>query len=437
MIAHRSPWIITALAMMMLSIETTSRLEAGDPSQSQLRLEQLVEANIMAVHAYQVGLASKTGRGSQDCYSAAGLSDRDLENLVAHQASLLSTNPHVLHAWVQGWMSDFDPSKDLFPILNSRLIVPESTPADVVTNYLLKQTRANRGKVRAIANLYQTVLEVERDGDLLQQEFDLYTILDVPVYVGQLGLPGTDEAFLTAGEELTSETCSSPFDTGAAAWQIAGRKIWNWGEKKLHIRDSKVLARELLSEPDIKPLTLRMRFLSAQKVAVIGHSYTMDLHWSSPSSFVPLVTAMFAIENPRIHFRQFQAGGLTASRALNDFFLETLAWKPDKVLLVVLARTDEDYQALRTMGEGFAKAGIRTFVFDNLHDPGSSNPEKVARFNQTAREVGITIIPVDALLSNAPDRDRFLCLDKIHMTEPYHRLMAKEWLKFLLSPQSR
>jgi hypothetical protein len=32
----------------------------------------------------------------------------------------------------------------------------------------------------------------------------------------------------------------------------------------------------------------------------------------------------------------------------------------------------------------------------------------------------------------APERDRFLCLDGIHMTEPYHRLMAKEWLKMLV-----
>jgi hypothetical protein len=35
------------------------------------------------------------------------------------------------------------------------------------------------------------------------------------------------------------------------------------------------------------------------------------------------------------------------------------------------------------------------------------------------------------VLAAAPGRERFLCLDGIHMTEPYHRLMAKEWLRFL------
>jgi hypothetical protein len=41
------------------------------------------------------------------------------------------------------------------------------------------------------------------------------------------------------------------------------------------------------------------------------------------------------------------------------------------------------------------------------------------------------VVEVSAALAASPDRVRFFCLDKIHMTEPYHRLMAKEWLKLL------
>jgi hypothetical protein len=43
----------------------------------------------------------------------------------------------------------------------------------------------------------------------------------------------------------------------------------------------------------------------------------------------------------------------------------------------------------------------------------------------------MTVVEVEALLLSAPDRERFVCLDAVHMTEPYHRLMAKEWLKLL------
>jgi hypothetical protein len=48
-----------------------------------------------------------------------------------------------------------------------------------------------------------------------------------------------------------------------------------------------------------------------------------------------------------------------------------------------------------------------------------------------ARAGSIEVIEVGSVLSSSPDRARFVCLDGIHMTEPYHRLMAKEWLKFL------
>jgi hypothetical protein len=52
----------------------------------------------------------------------------------------------------------------------------------------------------------------------------------------------------------------------------------------LHIRDEKVLAAELLNEPDVESQTC-LRALPAQKIAVIGHSFTMGLHWSSAIEF--------------------------------------------------------------------------------------------------------------------------------------------------------
>ena len=276
------------------------------------------------------------------------------------------------------------------------------------------------------------MLEIDRDGDLLQDAFQFYISLGLPVFLGQLKMNGSDQAFLEAGRELSARTCASPFDTSPEAWQIAARKIWNWGEKKLHLRDEWVIARELLRDADIAALIPSMKAMPAQRILVIGHSFTMGAHWSSPSSFVPIVSAMFEIENPKVVFRQFYAGGLTASRACKEFYNDALQWKPDKVLLVVLMRRDEDYEALERMGEGFRKAGSKCFVFDNIHDPEASKPEFASRFVSAARSAGFTVIEVDKVLSNAPDRDRFVCLDAIHMTEPYHRLMAREWLKFLV-----
>jgi len=395
------------------------------------RLAQLVEANIIAVHAYQVILTKKSGKGDPSCYSPGTLSDSELEALVEHQSKLLQSNMPAVNAWVRGAKSDFDPSRDLDPILSSGLTVPANAPLNIFNNYLRQKTNADALKIRAIANLYQTVLEVERDGDRLQEEFAFYIALGLPVYIGQLHLPGSDADMLEAGRQLAGRACVSPFDTGAAEWQIAGRKIWNWGEKNLHIRDEKVLASELLREQDVKILRSHLRALPAQRIAVIGHSFTMGLHLSSPSSFVPIVIDVFRRENAKVEFKQFAGGGLTATRAQQRFYQSVLDWKPDKVLLVVMTRTDADYDALKQLGVGFAAAGIKSYMFDEVHDPASVTPGTVERAVAAARSGGIEVIEVGSILSSSQDRVRFVCLDGIHMTEPYHRLMAKEWLKFL------
>jgi hypothetical protein len=408
----------------------------SDSTTKDSRLSQLVEANIVATHAYQVLLAKKSGKGDSTCYGSGKLSDRELEALVAHQAKLLKSNTAAVNAWVRGAKSDFDPALNLNPILSSGLAVPADAPVNIFADYLRGKTKVADLKTRTIASLYQTVLEVERDGDLLQDEFAFYIALGLPVYIGQLRLPGSDADMLAVGRVLAGRACVSPFDTGAAEWQIAGRKIWNWGEKNLHIRDEKVLAAELLNEKDVRVLRPRLRALPPQRIAVVGHSFTMGLHWSSPSSFVPIVIDIFRRENPKVEFKQFAGGGLTATRAQQRFYQSVLDWKPDKVLLVVMTRTDADYEALKELGVGFAAAGIKTYMFDEIHDPESVNPNTVQRALLAARAGNIEVIEVGSVLSSSPDRARFVCLDGIHMTELYHRLMAKEWLKFLAGAQS-
>jgi len=408
------------------------RLEEGHLEEG--RLGELVSANIAGVHAYQILLARKEGKGDPACWPRATPTDAALEALGAHQTALLKEDPVAVRAWVEGKPSSFDPAKDLRPLLASGLDLAPMLPVNVFTGYLREAAKGRPlAQVRGVSNLYQTVLEVDRDGDRLQELYAFYIGLGLPVYVGQLGLPGTDEDLLAVGRMLEGKSCASPVGVSAAEWQIAGRKIWNWGEKNQHIRDAKVLARELLSEGDVKPLVPKMRALPPQRVAVIGHSFTMDLHWSSPSAFVPIVTAMFAAENPKVEFRQFQGGGLTSSRAYKNFYADAVAWKPDIVLLVVLNRTDADLADLKTMGQGFRAAGARVFVFDDVHDPDAADPAKLRKEEEAARAAGITVVEVSAALAASPDRARFFCLDKVHMTEPYHRLMAKEWLKLLVA----
>jgi photosystem II stability/assembly factor-like uncharacterized protein len=410
----------------------------GDPAavedvvRESSRRERLIEANIAGVHAYQVKLARTSGKGDPACWQTT-LTDAEIDRLVAHQAALLASDPAAVQAWAEGKDSPFDPARDVEPLLHSGLTLADRLPVNVFTAYLAAAAPGRpREQIRAIANLYQTVLEVERDGDLLQDLYRFDIALGLPVYVGQLGLPGSDADLLAAGTQLEGKSCASPVGLSAAEWQIAGRKIWNWGEKNEHIRDARVVADELLAEPEIAALIPRMRAMPAERVAVLGHSFTMDLHWSSPSAFVPIVAAMFARENPKVEFRLFQGGGLTSTRAYNRFFEGAAASKPDVALLVVLNRTDEDLASFARLGRGLTAAGARVFAFDDVHDPDTSDPARLQKEWETGRQAGITIVEIGALLARAPDRSRFAALDGIHMTEPYHRLMAKEWLRLLV-----
>ncbi len=417
---------------MVLALLLAAQVAAPAASSTQVRLGQLVEANVLGTHAFQVALARKEARGDPKCYPAASLTDVQAAALGAHQAALLKTDLKAVRAWAEGTPSTFDPKADLEPLLASGLQLSDALPVSVFTRWLTGRTKAGPVEVRAVASLFQTNLEVERDGDRLQELFAFYAGLGLPVYLGQLGLPGTDEAFLDMGRQLEPGTCASPFGTAATDWQIAGRKNWNWGEKNLGIRDEKVLARELLEEPDVRPLIPRIRAQPAQRIAVIGHSFTMQLHWSTPGSFVPVVTAIFARENPAVEFRQFQGGGLTSTRAMDRFYADVVAWKPQQVLLVVINRTDEDLESFRRLGRGLAEAGAKVLTFDDVGDPKGTATGLRDRELGVARETGMTVIEMSRLLASAPDRERFLCLDGIHMTEPYHRLMAKQWLGFLV-----
>ena len=70
-------------------------------------------------------------------------------------------------------------------------------------------------------------------------------------------------------------------------------------------------------------------------------------------------------------------------------------------------------------------------MFDSVGDSAERDDAMRSRRNETARTAGAVIVPAADRLAASPDRVKFLSLDGIHMTEPYHRLMALVWLEAL------
>lgn len=393
------------------------------------RLGMLVEANIIAVHAYQIILRLDSGRGDEKSFSQEGISREKLLAVVDLQKKLLGYSIDEIKRWTAGEAEQA--GAEVKEILNSGLKLDNRLPVSVFTSYLMKKTNKPKVEIRALANLLQLVLESERDGDVFQNIMDLYIGLGLPVYMKDFGFEGSDEDFLEAGKDLEAVCCEAPFDTDAAAWQISGRKVWNWAEKKLHIRDAVTVAKELLEEDDVKALIPAIKAMPKQRIAVVGHSFTMDQHWSSPSSFTEITAAIFGIVNPSVEFKHFTRGGLKAERAYTEKLAPALEFKPDRMLFVFGVRPDckEDLESIVKIAEETGKVGIKPYFFDNLHDP--FDLINLEQTYNSVKNAGFTIIEVDAVISNSPEKDKFFCLDGMHMTEPYHRLMAKEWLKFL------
>ena len=282
-------------------------------------LMKIVDANIVATHAYEVSMAAKSGKPfAAECWSDGGLSSEQLQALVTHQKALLATPAEHMKAWAAGGKSAFDPARDLQPLLDSKLKasatnLPVNVYAEAFKERAPKATLLQR---KALASLLQMMLDVERDADVLQNMFRLYVGLGLPVYMGQLGLAdGTDAELLVLGKDLSPRMCPCPFATDAATLQMMGVKMHNWGRRHTGERDKTVVAREMLAEDDVKALVPLIRKMPAQKIAVIGHSFTMDVHWASPSAFVPIASEILKAVNPKVEIRQWQGGGLTASRA--------------------------------------------------------------------------------------------------------------------------
>ena len=365
--------------------------------------------------------------------------DAALEALVAHQTALLAESPAAVKAWAAGEPSTFDPAKDLTPLLSAGLPMPETCPSTSTRRISPRPRRAARGPTSARSPTSTRPCSRSSATAIACRSSSPSTSAWVcPSTSASSAFPAATSDFLAVGRQLEGKSCASPVGLTAAEWQIAGRKIWNWGEKNQHIRDAQVLAKELLG--GARRGGPRPEDEGAARAEGRGHR---PLLHDGPSLVVAV--GLRAHRHRDVRDREPQGGvpavpggGLTSSRAYKNFYEDALAWKPDTVLLVVINRTDEDLADLKTMGEGLRRRREPgSSMFDDVHDPDAVDPARLAEGGGRGARVAASRWSRWARCSRPrPDRPRFFCLDKIHMTEPYHRLMAKEWLKFLVGARA-
>jgi hypothetical protein len=347
------------------------------------------------------------------------------EKLFADFQKLVAIAPRKIADWVEG-----QENPEIAALVKELIADPipdsEKLPVNVMIAYMKRRlTGPEDFFVRAVANLVQLCLEVDHDGTLLQDLFRIYIALGVK----QVYLPTTDDEQIAAGKELAPLCAKCPYETDPAAFHAIIKKIVQWTTKNSGQRDRFVLAREMLNEPEIKALIPKLKALSPRRVAFLGHSMMMSLHWSTYGSWTDVASETVKLVNPKFEHRPFQSGGLTASRAVQLHLANVLEYKPTETWIEVAMTRPEDAPALDKIAAEIRKTGSALYIVDDVRPWSELDPQAAQTFKEVCQKHGGKLMQWHALGRKQPGYERWQALDVIHMVTEGHLFYARETLK--------
>lgn len=400
------------------------------------RVRTLIEALARAVHCGQVLAAQRKG-GADRFYGLEGLDLAGAQALRKHGETLAACASETLGGWRDG-AADGLIDQAVAALQGAPDADRPGLPFHALRKLLEARLKpAQHAGAACVALLAQLALQVDRDGDWLQDLMAACLALDLPVNLTQLGLPGEDGDLLALGKTLAPACAAAPFGTSPGEWQVALKKIELWGEKNSGRRDKKVLARELLADPEIEPLRAKLKALPATRVAFFGHSMTMSLHWTTHASWCDLASEVRQLVQPSFTYADFQEGGLNPTRALlNGLADRAVAYAADETYLLMAIRDHSDCDSLRTIVTRLAEAGSRVHLVDDVRpwpDQGLSQlPGRYEYFGSLARETGQVYLDFQRRCMALPETERESWRPlggDIHMYTPGHIFYAKELLR--------
>ena len=398
------------------------------------RRGQVVEAFIQAIHLYQVNPRLRGKPGDADAFSDAGLAAEARDALLQEFDTLVAAGADGIARWVaQGDVAEPAVGRAVGALLAKPAPLAESLPVSRVTALLrARAPQAELVGIRALASLYQLVLEVERDGTVLPALFKIYIALKLPVFLDEIGLAYDTADFIAMAEILAVACCAAPVDTSLHSWQLVSRKIKNLGERHTGKVTAEQYADELAGWPEVAACADRVRKWPPRRFTVLGHSFTMSAHWASHASFTDMAFTLLARWNPGFTVTRVHAGSMTPRKAVELKLVDrVLESRPTDTIIVMVVDTKEHCQILQDIVRQLRGIGSRVYFFDALSADGYPLSRYPAEVPERARQAGASIVEVKKTLENHPWRPQFLCLDECHMDPPYHKVMAAELIKFL------
>lgn len=407
---------------------------ATDESTPDVRKRQFVEACIAGIHAHQILLHRERHQGDDAAFAFTG-ADSVLQALATHFIELAATRPADAAAWVQDGRSDTPAGGEcdshVRGLLRARLALAEGLPVNVLARHLRRLAHGNpETNIRAVASLYQLVFQETLDAEAVQQLFPLYMALGLPVSLEELGIDYDRDEFIAMGKTLAPQCVACPFDVSADIWHLVSRKIKNWSERFRGKVTAATYAKELLALPEIRDCAGAIRAMQPQKFCVLGHSFTMSMHWASQGSFTDIAYEILHYHNPGIEWVRVNRGGLTPTLARRDYLETVMRHHPDTTIMVTISRNEENRSDLAYCIQQLRNRGSSVITFDcPMVYPEIAEKEMIA--SAVAREAGASVVEVYPLFAKQPLFAEFAALDAVHTTPPYHKFMATELIRFI------
>ncbi|MBI3830715.1 MAG: hypothetical protein HY291_14430 [Planctomycetes bacterium] len=404
------------------------------PQPSKLRLIELTGALTRAVHAGQMVLQSSSKTpGAPELFGLCGLTLDQAKQLKATGERLAALPSEALVAWASE-AKGADEAGKLVAELSAQPRAGQSRlPLNVFRAFLAEKGRdRDEASARACANLFQLLMEVNRDGDWLQDLFRVYIAVGLKVCLSQLGLPASDADLERYGRELAPRLGKCPFGTTPLDVHMILKKMEMWGEKNTGRRDKFVLARELLEDPDVKPLIPKLKALPPKRVAILGHSMTMSLHWATYASWIDMACELMRLLQPTFEYQGFQTGGIDSIGAERIHLANLIAWKPGETYMLMVMATPEQRAAYERIVTALRGAGSEVYCVDDVRPflKDRNIDAAVEHMPAICKKTGAHLLAFNELGKQGKGWQHWQALGgDVHMITDGHVFYAKELLK--------
>jgi hypothetical protein len=194
-------------------------------------------------------------------------------------------------------------------------------------------------------------------------------------------------------------------------------------------KNPKALAKDMLEDPEIKPLLPIFKAMPPKRFVMLSHSASMTEHFATSAGYLDIVGETIKLVNPETQYTGFHHGCMTAEQAVNQYLKKMVAYKPTDTFIAFFP---DPVTALFKISDDMVGAGSRVFIFDDFpwinYMGGAARPIK-----DYAKKKGNNVVRYVEIVPRtwgAPGSYKWKGIDE-HMMTPGHIFYAREVLKEL------